>query len=86
MNSFDEVFGAVKEYCKEKLVLATYNLWIADIKPISFDGKKAVLELQSEFKCKTVSVRYADLLKEALVAMMGFDVELEFTFPEPVEQ
>lgn len=38
MSSFDEVFAAVKEYCKERLVLATYNLFIDGIEPVSFEG------------------------------------------------
>ena len=38
MDSFDEVFAAVKEYCKEHVVIATYNLFINDIEPVSFDG------------------------------------------------
>ena len=37
MSSFDEVFAAVKEYCKERLVLATYNLFIDGIEPVSFE-------------------------------------------------
>ena len=41
MSSFDEVFAAVKEYCKERLVLATYNLFIDGIEPVSFEGSVA---------------------------------------------
>ncbi len=82
MNSFDEVFSAVKEFCKEKLPLATYNLWISDIQAESFDGNKAVLKLNSDFKCKTVSARYQDLLKEAFFELMGFDVDLDLICPE----
>lgn len=49
MDSFDEVFAAVKEYCKEHVVIATYNLFINDIEPVSFDGNKALLSVRSEF-------------------------------------
>ena len=82
MNSFDEVFNAVKEYCRANLVVASYNLWIADIKPVSFDGEKAVLEMQSEFKYKTVSSRYLPLLTEAFTEILGFSVDIEFLCAE----
>ena len=36
MSSFDEVFAAVKEYCKERLVLATYNLFIDGISDVGY--------------------------------------------------
>ena len=45
MSSFDEVFAAVKEYCKERLVLATYNLFIDGIEPVSFEGSVATLSV-----------------------------------------
>ena len=57
MDSFDEVFAAVKEYCKEHVVIATYNLFINDIEPVSFDGNKAVLSVRSEF-VKTAIFRF----------------------------
>ena len=87
MNSFNEVFSAIKDYCKENLVFASYNLWISDINPISFDGEKAkaVLEIQSEFKYKTVNSRYMPLLKEAFVEVLGFDVDIEFVVNEPTQ-
>ena len=49
MSSFDEVFAAVKEYCKERLVLATYNLFIDGIEPVSFEGSVATLSVRSDF-------------------------------------
>lgn len=61
MDSFDEVFAAVKEYCKEHVVIATYNLFINDIEPVSFDGNKAILSVRSEFvktRWKTAIFRF----------------------------
>ena len=64
MNSFDEVFAAVKEYCKERVVGATYDLFIGDIEPISFDGNSAELSVRSEFVKNTLENRYLKLLKK----------------------
>ena len=82
MDSFDEVFAAVKEYCKEHVVIATYNLFINDIEPVSFDGNKAVLSVRSEFVKNTLENRYLSLLQEAFRELLGFEVEIEFTLPQ----
>lgn len=84
MNSFNDVFSAVKEYCQEKLAAATYNLFIQDIEPVSFDGKKATLLFHAEFKRSTVAERYTGLLKEAFLTLLGFEVELELRCDEDI--
>ena len=48
MNSFNEVFSAVKEYCKEKVVLATYNVFFNDIEAVDFDGNTATLQVRTD--------------------------------------
>ena len=86
MSSFDEVFAAVKEYCKERLVLATYNLFIDGIEPVSFEGSVATLSVRSDFVMGIVETRYKDLLREAFKELLGFDIDVELTIPAPVEQ
>ena len=86
MSSFDEVFAAVKEYCKERLVLATYNLFIDGIEPVSFEGSVATLSVRSDFVKGIVETRYKDLLREAFKELLGFDIDVELTIPATVEQ
>lgn len=86
MSSFDEVFAAVKEYCKERLVLATYNLFIDGIEPVSFEGSVATLSVRSDFVKGIVETRYKDLLREAFKELLGFDIDVELTIPAPAEQ
>lgn len=81
MNSFDEVFGAVKAYCKERVVAATYNLFIDGIEPVNFEGNIATLSVRSDFLRGVVSERYTDLLNEAFKGLLGFDVHIEFVVP-----
>ena len=81
MNSFDEVFAAVKEYCKERVVGATYDLFIGDIEPISFDGNSAELSVRSEFVKNTLENRYLKLLKEGFQAILGFEPEIHLIVP-----
>lgn len=81
MNSFDEVFGAVKEYCKERLALATYNLFIDGLDAVSFDGKTATIGVRSEFIRGIVDTRYKDLISEGFQTLLGFAVEIHFMLP-----
>lgn len=86
MNSFDEVFNAVKEYCKEHVVLATYNLFFNDIDPVSFDGNEVTLSVRSDFVKNTLENRYMEMLQKAFKDILGFDVALQFTTSETLVQ
>ena len=77
MNSFNEVFAAVKDYCKERVVQATYDLFLKDIEPVSFDGTSAVLQVRSEFVKNTLEKRYLDLLSDAFRELLGFETEIK---------
>ena len=82
MDSFNDVLSAAKAYCKERLVDATYNLYIDGLEAVSFEGSgKVVLAVRNDFICTIVRDRYTPLLKEALPAVLGFDVEVELVVP-----
>lgn len=81
MNSFNEVFDAIKDYCRERLVAATYTLFIEGIEPVSFEGDTALLAVRSDFLKGIVTDRYIPLLKEAFRAILGFDVEISLVVP-----
>ncbi|WP_395150319.1 chromosomal replication initiator protein DnaA [uncultured Allofournierella sp.] len=82
MDSFNDVLSAAKEYCKERLVDATYNLYIDGLEAVSFEGSgKVVLSVRNDFICTIVRDRYTPLLKEALAAVLGFEVEVELVVP-----
>lgn len=91
MDSFNDVLRAAKDYCKERLVDATYNLYIDGLEPISFEGSgEIVLGVRNDFIGKIVSDRYLPLLGEAFKAVLGFDVSLQLVVPaaapEPAEE
>ena len=87
MDSFHDVLSAAKEYCKERLVDATYNLYISQLEAVSFEGSnKVVLAVRNDFICTIVRDRYTPLLKEALAAVLGFDVDVELIVPAPVAE
>ncbi len=81
MNSLDEIFDAVKEYCKERTVPASYSLFIESLSLISINNQDVIIQTTSEFLQNMVSQRYVELLNEAFKAILGFDVNIKITVP-----
>ena len=86
MDSFDEIFAAVKDYCRQRLVDATYNLFIDGLEPVSFENGTATISVRSDFIRGMVQERYTDLLNEAFTSILGFSVPLVFEVPQPVHK
>ena len=87
MDSFNDVLAAAKEYCKERLVDATYNLYIDGLEAVRFEaGGKVTLAVRNDFICTIVRDRYTPLLKEALASVLGFEVEVELVVPAAEKQ
>lgn len=82
MNSFDELFAAVKDYCKERLAQATYNLFIDGIAPVSFEDNIVTLTIRSEFLKGIVETRYVDLLRDAFKELLRFEVGIALVVPQ----
>ena len=84
MDSFNDVLDAAKAYCREHTADATYQYYISGLKAVSFENSNCItLEVRNDFICKIVSDRYTGLLRDAFKAVLGFDVEVKFTVPQP---
>ena len=77
MNSFEEVFEEVKNYCleHETIPVVAINTWINPLKPVSFDGNDAVFSIQTDFQKKIVE-KYIPALSEAFSSVLGFEVNI----------
>ena len=80
MNSIDEAFSSVKQYCRKegRISEAAMKLWIDIMKPVQLDGSVAVFTVQSEFQKTVVMNTYNALLKEAFLNVLGLDVKILF--------
>ena len=76
MESFDEVFLAVKDYCKERVTTAAYSLFFQRLEAGDFDGTSVTVYTHADFIKKSLVSRYLPLLKEAFLAILGFEVEI----------
>lgn len=78
MNSFEEVFENVKNYCLEnnKIPEIGVTTWINAMKPIGLNGSDAVFSVQTEFQKNIVFSNFEAALSEAFMNVLGFKVNI----------
>jgi len=77
MDSFEEIFGLVSDYCKTQMTEVAHNLWIRDITPIRLENDTVYLGVNSEFKQNLVMEKYSDLLGRGFEQVLGFPVGIK---------
>lgn len=88
VNSFEEVFEAVKEYCTKdgNVGELAKNLWLDKLKPVRLDGSDAVFYCASDFQRSVVMNNYAHLLQDGFTQILGFPVSLRLIVQEEGEE
>ncbi len=84
MNSFEEAFDCVKQYCVDvgDIPATALKLWINTLEPKALENNKAIFFVGSEFQKGVVMNTYGELLKEAFRETLGFDVEIVINTPD----
>ncbi|MCD7723870.1 MAG: chromosomal replication initiator protein DnaA [Clostridiales bacterium] len=86
MDTYNDIWNAVLEFCRTRTSQTGYSLWLSSIKIENFENNTFVLSVSSQFKLKIITGEYyQNLLKEAFANVMGFEVELEFVCAEEAE-
>ena len=87
MDSFNEAWDVICEYCKSKITQIAYNTWISKIRPVKMDFTegKAILMVPAEFHRQTLLRGYMNLLNEAFASVFGDGVEILLTVPDEAE-
>lgn len=85
VESFDQVFTAVCEYCRSYLSDVNYTLWIEDLEPVQFVGLTAYLKAKSKFKRNIIVEKYGDILSKGFSEVLGFDIELVIEYEDKPE-
>lgn len=87
MNSFEEVFNFVIDYCREvgEIGDVAIKLWIKTLRPLSLEGNKAVFIVDSDFQRGVVLANYGELLEQAFKATLGFEVEIDIRVPDEMQ-
>lgn len=84
MESFDEAWELICDYCKTRITDVAYKTWISRIKPIKLDFDKciAVLMVPNEFHRQTLNRCYINLLNSAFSEVFGSGIDICLTTPE----
>ncbi|MDE6788555.1 MAG: chromosomal replication initiator protein DnaA [Ruminococcus sp.] len=78
MNSFEEVFEKVKNYClsNNRIPAIGVKTWIDPLKPVSFNGSDAVFSVGTDFQKNIVMTTYASVLSDAFLNVLGLKVNI----------
>lgn len=82
LESFDQVFAAVRDYCRTCLSDVNYTLWIEDLEPVQFVGLTAYIKAKSKFKRNIIIEKYEDIILKGFSEVLGFDVDLVVEYDE----
>ncbi|MCL2445458.1 MAG: chromosomal replication initiator protein DnaA [Oscillospiraceae bacterium] len=83
MDEFHKLFKLVREQLRQNMSETIFDVWLADMTPVSFENGLATLALP-EFKRKVTEQKFMQDLHSAFEAALGFSVEIRLV--EPVEE
>lgn len=89
MESFNDAFQMVLNYCRDELSQVSYAQWIKDIQPLRFEDSTAYLGVRSDFIKDLIEKKYRKLIESSFERVFGFEVKAVFisddtTRPAPV--
>ena len=87
MNSFNEAWSLICDFCKTRITGVAYKTWISRIEPIKldFDEGKAVLMAPNEFHRQTLNKCYLPLITNAFSEIFGSGIDICFTIRDELE-
>ena len=86
MDSFNEAWSVICEYCKQNITEVAYKTWISKIEPVKMDFSegKAILMVPGDFHRQTLIRGYMQLLNDAFASVFGEGIEIVFTVPDEI--
>ena len=85
MESFQEVWEQVLEYCRSVMSETTFKTWIYKIENPEFIDGTVVIKSSTEFRNTILRDKFSDTLKEAFEAVLGIDLNINFVVEEKPE-
>lgn len=76
IESLNDVWTAVKEYCLKSMTEVAFNCWLKDLHPIELRSGEFVMGIDNEYRKGIIEENYTDLLKSALKHIMGMEFEI----------
>ncbi len=84
MESFDQAWELICDYCQSKITDVAYKTWFSRLKPVSLDFGEgvAIIEAPNDFHKQTLLRCYSDLLGEAFENVFGSQIRFSLCVPE----
>ena len=76
MESLNDVWEAICEYCKTQISEVAFNVWIGVLNPIRFSDGEIVLSVRTSFQKGIIEENYTKLLLSAFQELFGFPVKI----------
>ena len=77
MESLEQCFEIVSEYCKSNMSETSHSLFIKPLKPVSMAGDVITLSITSDWLKNTVQERYLNLIQNGFAELLGFPVTVK---------
>ena len=86
MESFNEAWDLICDFCKTRITDVAYKTWISRIEPVKldFNAGDAILMVPNEFHRQTLNRCYLSLLNSAFNEVFGSGINICFTIPDEV--
>ena len=87
MDSFNEAWEIICEYCRKHISDVAYKTWISKIEPVKLDFTqgKAILMVPTDFNRQTLIRGYMKLLNDGFESVFGPGINIIFTIPDEDE-
>ena len=76
MESLQQIWEQVCDYCKSKVNEVTYNAWFTLLRLKRIDGNKVVLSLENNVQRKIILENFKDIIDEAVEEVLKFPVKV----------
>ena len=88
MDSFNETWPIVCDYCQQRITKVAFQTWIIRITPqeIDFDNGQISLLVPNAFHRETVTRCYLSLIRDAFSEIFGQTFEIRLVIPTEMEQ
>ena len=88
MNSFNEAWSLICDFCKTRITDVAYKTWISRIEPVKLDFEKgeAILMVPNEFHRQTLNRCYHTLITEAFREIFGSGIDICFSTPDEINE
>ena len=86
IGSIEDIWVAVCEECKKTISEVAFNCFLKDLKPVSLENGELVLSINNEYMRGVVEQNYTGVLKKAVKAVMGIDINVKIIYEDDEEK